>query len=295
MSDRVKDAKLPAPILGAHCSIAGGYYRALEIGAGLGCQCVQVFTKNANQWRSKPIADAEAARFRQTRADLGIEHVVAHDSYLINLASPDDALWRRSIEAFIVELRRAAQLGIPWVVTHPGAFTTSTLEAGIARVVSALDEAHAATRELAVGTLLETTAGQGSSLGHRFEHLAALLDAAQHGERLGVCVDTCHLFAAGYALAPREAFLHTFQELGELVGLERLHAFHVNDSLAAFGSRVDRHAHIGQGEMGLEPFRLLLADERFRRVPMYLETEKGTHEGREWDAINLETLRSLVE
>lgn len=285
--------RAPGPILGAHQSIAGGYHRALESGARLGCQCVQIFTKNSNQWRAKPIAEAEAERFHAARAATGIEHVAAHDSYLINLASPDEALWRRSLEAFVEELRRAAQLGIPWVVMHPGASTTSSPEAGLQRVIQALDLAHAATRGLPVGTLLETTAGQGTSLGYRFEQLATLLGGARDSDRLGVCVDTCHLFAAGYELAPRRAFLATFRALDKAIGVERVGAFHLNDSKTPRGSRVDRHEHIGRGRLGLEPFRLLLADPRFRGVPMYLETEKGTHEGREWDAINLETLRSL--
>ncbi len=281
-------------ILGAHMSIAGGYHRSVEIAHAAGCDCVQLFTKNNNQWRAKEIDDASAAQFKAALTDLGINHPISHDSYLINLAAPDDALWQRSVEAFVVELQRAEQLGIPYVVAHPGAFTTSSEEAGLRRVIQGLDEVHGQTRGIAARCLLETTAGQGSCLGWRFEHLATILDGVREPERLGVCVDTCHVFAAGYPLAEPGDYQATMSALVGLVGLDRIKAFHLNDSLKALGSRVDRHAHIGEGHLGLKPFFNLLNDERFNNVPMYLETPKGLRDGEDLDVINLRTLRGLI-
>jgi len=282
------------PILGAHMSIAGGYYKAVEAAKAAGCDCVQIFSKNNNQWRAKPISDEESGRFRQALDELGIAHPLVHDSYLINLASPDSALWKRSIDAMVVEMRRAERLGIPYVVAHPGAFVSSSEEAGLARIAAALDEVHRQTPDIAARCLLETTAGQGTNLGWRFEQLAAILDRLKDPDCVGICLDTCHLFAAGYALAPRKEYLATIRELDRAVGLKRVKAIHLNDSKREIGSRVDRHEHIGQGHLGLEPFRLLLNDRRFRRVPMYLETPKGERDGKNWDQINLRTLRKLV-
>lgn len=281
-------------ILGAHMSIAGGYYRAVEIARRCGCDCVQVFTKNNNQWRAKPLTDDDVKRFQQSLKELKIAHPIAHDSYLINLASPDDELWKKSIDAFVVELQRADRLGIPYVVTHPGSYTTSSEEAGLARIATALDEIHGQTRGATAQCLLETTAGQGSNLGWRFEHLATILDGVQDPDRLGVCVDTCHIFAAGYPLADVADYKATMKQLNQTVGIERVKAFHLNDSKRELGSRVDRHAHIGEGHLGLEPFRHLLNDRRFRKVPMYMETPKGERDGEELDVINLRTLRGLI-
>ena len=241
------------------------------------------------------IADEEATRFRTTLADLKIAHPIAHDSYLINLAGPDELLWRRSVEAFIVELRRAEQLGIEYVVTHPGASMHASQAQGLARIVAALDEVHGQTRGLRVRALLETTAGQGSALGWRFEHLAVILAGVRDPDRLGVCVDTCHIFAAGYPLGTLRDYRATMNRLAAVVGLDRVKAFHLNDSKRELGSRVDRHEHIGAGRLGLRPFRYLLNDPRFRHVPMYLETPKGLKDGSELDGINLTTLRRLVE
>jgi deoxyribonuclease-4 len=282
------------PPLGAHMSIAGGYYRSAEIAADCGCDCVQLFTKNNNQWRAKEITDAEADRFRQTLAEKRITHPISHDSYLINLAAPDDELWRKSIDAFAEELLRAEKLGIPYVVTHPGAFTTSSEEAGLARIVTALDEVHARVGAITSQCLLETTAGQGSTLGWKFEHLAAILQGVSQPERLGVCFDTCHIFAAGYALASAADYAHTFGEFDRLIGVERIKAFHLNDSVKGLGCRVDRHAHIGRGSLGLAPFWRLLNDPRFATTPMYLETPKGQEDGEELDVVNLRVLRGLV-
>jgi deoxyribonuclease-4 len=275
-------------------SIAGGYYKAVEAAAQFGMDCVQLFTKGNNQWRAKPLLPEEICRFRAALDETGVRCPIAHDSYLINLASPDDVLWEKSRDAFTVELERAEALGLIGVVMHPGSFVTSSAEEGLARIAAALDDVHARTPGFATQTLLETTAGQGSNLGHRFEDLAYILEHVAHPDRVRVCVDTCHLFAAGYALGTRAEYEATMTEFDRLVGLDRIRAFHLNDSLKEFGSRVDRHASIGVGCLGLEPFRFVLNDPRFAGVPMYLETPKGEENGEELDAINLRTLRSLI-
>ncbi len=281
-------------ILGAHMSIAGGYYKAVEIARDCKCDCVQLFTKNNNQWRAKPITDDDVEKFAAALRQTGITHPIAHDSYLINLASPDAALWKKSLEAFVVELQRAERLGIPYVVAHPGAFTSSSEEAGLKRIIQALDEIHGQTRGVAACCLLETTAGQGSNLGWRFEHLATIIDGVRDPERLGVCFDTCHVFAAGYPLQTEKEYKATMRQLNQTVGVKQVRAFHLNDSKKELGSRVDRHEHIGRGCLGLEPFRHLLNDRRFRKVPMYLETPKGDRGKTPWDVVNLRTLRKLI-
>jgi len=260
-------------------------------------ETVQLFTKNNNQWRAKPLTPQDVDDFRRTLQQTGIVQPVAHDSYLINLASPDEALWLKSLEAFAVELERAEALGLIGVVMHPGSYVSSSPEAGLAKIVAALDLVHARTAGFQTLTLLETTAGQGTNLGHRFEELAWILEHAAHPERLGVCVDTCHIFAAGYPITTAEEYAQTMAEFDRLIGLDRIRAFHLNDSLKGLGSRVDRHAHIGRGCLGLEPFRHVLNDRRFREVPMYLETAKEVDEesGEELDAVNLRALRSLLK
>jgi deoxyribonuclease-4 len=283
------------PLLGAHMSIAGGYHKAVVAAADLDMNVVQIFTKNNNQWRAKPITDGDVEQFSEALSKYEISHPLSHASYLINLASPDATLRKKSIDAFVIELQRAEMLGIPFVVLHPGSFTTSSEETGLKTIIQSLDEVHRQTSELQAQCLLENTAGQGSNLGWRFEQLATILDGVQQPERLGVCFDTCHAFAAGYPLTGQKDYKATMKQLNSLVGIERVHAIHLNDSKREFGSRVDRHEHIGKGEIGIEGFRNLLKDRRFRETPMYLETPKGEEEGRQWDAINLATLRGLVE
>ena len=283
------------PLFGAHKSIAGGYHKALLTAQEHGCATVQIFTKNANQWNGKELTEDEVRTFRQTLRRTRLRLPMAHDSYLINLASPDKALYRRSVEAFVVEMGRAERLGLCYLVTHPGAALDSGEEAGLARVAAALDEVHGRCPGFRVRVLLETTAGQGSCLGHRFEHLARILALVADPDRLGVCFDTCHVFAAGYALAPAAEYRATMRAFDRVVGLKRLRAFHVNDSLKPQGSRVDRHAHLGRGCLGLEPFRLLVNDRRFRGRPMVLETPKEDGDNEDMDRVNLETLRGLME
>ena len=283
------------PILGAHMSISGGCHKAVQRAAEVGCDCVQIFSKNNNQWRAKPLTEEDGRLFAEALEEYGITHPIIHDSYLINLASPDDELWKKSIDAFIEELHRADILGVPYVVTHPGSYTTSDEASGIARVVEALDLIHQQTQDVRATCLLETTAGQGTNLGHTFEQLAAMLDGVAEPERLGVCFDTCHTFAAGYPLIERDDYLATFKHFDATIGLDRLKAFHFNDSVREQGAHVDRHAQIGHGKLGIEPFRHLMNDRRFHKIPMYLETPKGEENGQNWDVINLSVLRELVE
>ncbi|MEX0820203.1 MAG: deoxyribonuclease IV, partial [Pirellulaceae bacterium] len=251
------------PILGAHMSIAGGYYRAVEHAASAGCNCVQLFTKNNNQWRAKEITEDDAAKFRDRLSELNISHPIAHSSYLINLGSPNPELWRKSVDALVIEMQRAELLGLLGVVVHPGSHTTVSEEEGIQNIIRGLDELHARTPGMACRCVLETTAGQGSNLGWKFEQLAEMLNGARHPELLDVCLDTCHVFAAGYPLATPDDYDATMQKFDSLIGLDRIVAFHLNDSKRELGSRVDRHEHIGRGQLGLEPFRNLLNDARF--------------------------------
>ena len=283
-------------LLGAHMSIAGGLEKSVARARQATCDCVQVFTKNNNQWRARKLGEDEAERFRTALAEEKITAPIAHSSYLINLASPDNALWKKSVDAFVVELRRIEKLGIPFLVQHPGAFTTSSEEAGLRRIVEALDEAKRQTSDISAGCLLENTAGQGSNLGWKFEHLAWILDHVQDPDRLGICIDTCHAYAAGYPMETRKEYLATIRQLNQTIDTKSIKAFHLNDSKRELGSRVDRHDHIGQGHLGLEPFRHLVNDRRFRGIPMYLETPKGTDPdtGEDWDRMNLRILRSLI-
>ncbi len=282
-------------ILGAHMSIAGGYYRAVQTAHDCKCDCVQLFTKNNNQWRAKEITDEEAERFKGTMKELGITHPISHDSYLINMGSPDKELWKKSVDAFVIELQRAEQLDIPYVVAHPGAYTTSSEEAGLKAIIRGLNEVHRQTRGVSACCLLETTAGQGSNLGWRFEHLATILDGVKDPERLGVCFDTCHVFAAGYPMGTEKEYKETMRQFNKLIGVKQIKAFHMNDSKKELGSRVDRHEHIGEGFLGIEPFRHLMNDRRFRKTPMYLETPKGDKNGTPFDVLNLRKLRRLVK
>ncbi|MEW5762046.1 MAG: deoxyribonuclease IV [Bacillota bacterium] len=279
--------------LGAHMSIAGGLDKAVLRGKSIGCETVQIFTKNTNQWRARPLTPEEVARFKEAQAETGINPVFGHTSYLINLGSPDEELWQKSVDSFLVEMERCAALGLPYLVTHPGAHMGAGEDIGLRRIARALNEILERTVDSGVMVLLETTAGQGSNLGYRFEHLALLLEESAYPDRLGVCYDTCHTFAAGYDLRTPEAFSRTFEAFEATIGLHRLKAIHLNDSRGDLGSRVDRHEHIGLGKLGLDAFRLLLNDPRFRELPMVLETPKGPD--LKEDVENLATLRSLME
>lgn len=260
--------------LGSHMSIAGGLDKALLRGKQVGCDTIQIFTKSNRQWSAKRLTDQEVKAFKANLAATGIGPVVAHDCYLVNLAAPRRAVWKKSVAAFRVELERAERLGIPFLVTHPGSPAGAGEAEGVCRVAEAVNEMHSSLPGARVRILLETTAGQGSSLGSRFEQLAAILAKIEEATRVGICLDTCHVFAAGYNIRTPDGYQKTLQELDACLGLDRLGAIHLNDSKGDLGCQVDRHEHIGEGRLGLAPFRRLLNDPRLRRVPMILETPK---------------------
>jgi len=276
-------------------SIAGGVCQALHAAALLDMETVQLFTKNNNQWAGKAFTPEEPGEFRKLLRKSKLKFATAHTSYLINLASPDPVLWRKSVEAFVDEMNRAEVLGLSYLVTHPGAHVGAGEEAGLANVVRAVDEIHERCPGFRVKILLELTAGQGSCLGHRFEHLAAIIHGVREKKRLGVCFDTCHVFAAGYPLSTESEYQATFAEFDRVIGIKRLKLFHVNDSKKLFASRVDRHEHIGKGFLGIEPFRMLVNDPHFQKTPMILETPKHDEDGSEMDPVNLATLRCLLK
>ncbi len=282
-------------LLGAHMSIAGGYFKAADSAAALGMETVQIFSKNNNQWQGKTLTADDVRLFRNAIERGNLKRPCAHNSYLINLASPDDVLWRKSVDASVDELQRAETLGLDGVVMHPGSFVNSSEQSGLKRIIAGLNEVHDRCKTFQVQFWLETTAGQGSSLGCRFEHIAAILKGVNEPDRLGVCVDSCHIFAAGYPLQTDQEYQETMQEFDTLIGLDFIRAFHLNDSKKPLGSRVDRHEHIGEGFLGPEPFRHILNDPRFSTLPMYLETNKGERDGENLDAINLRTLRGLIK
>lgn len=280
------------PRLGAHMSIAGGPAKALERGQSIGCDAIQIFTRNANRWTSKDLTDEEVEAFARAREATGIHPIVAHGSYLINLASPDDDLWTRSVEALVIELERCRRLGVRDYVLHPGAHMDAGEEAGMARVVEGLNRAFAATADADVIVSLENTAGQGSALGTTFEQLAWMAESATPSARVGVCFDTAHALAAGLEFRDPASYAAMWRQLDTAVGLDRLRAIHLNDAKRDLGSHVDRHAHIGEGCVGLEAFRLLVNDPALRHVPMLLETPKG--EDMREDVENLARLRGLI-
>jgi deoxyribonuclease-4 len=255
-------------------SIAGGLHKALERGLEAGCSVVQIFLKNQLQWTAKPYTSEEIRQFAAARKTTGIRTVFAHSSYLINLAAPSPAEWTRAVNAFHDELERAETLALPFVIIHPGSHKGQGLEAGMQRIVGALDEVTSRTGGYGVRVLLENTAGGGATIGRSFEELAALLGGARKPERLGVCLDTCHLFAAGYDLRTRAGYESVMKSCAAVVGLRHVRAFHLNDAKAPLGSGLDRHEKIGRGRLGKDAFRRLMKDRRFTRAPMVLETPK---------------------
>jgi len=279
--------------LGAHESISGGLHKAFDRAESAGCDAVQIFVKSNRSWAVKPLLEEDISQFKAKARETGIHPVVGHASYLLNLASPKEPLWIKSRDTLITELERCEALDVGWLVFHPGSHVGSGEEAGLARVAQALGEVHAATAGFRARILLETTAGQGTNLGYCFEHLAWLMEHAPEGERLGVCLDTCHVFAAGYELRTPEGYAETMEAFDQVIGLEQLEAIHLNDSKGDLGSRKDRHDHIGKGCIGLEGFRNLLNDPRLAGLPGLLETPKG--DDLQEDRENLAVLRSLIE
>ncbi len=263
-----------ADLLGAHMSIAGGLDQALWRGQAVGCSAVQIFLKNQLQWAAKPYTAEDIARFKAAWRATGMRAVFAHSTYLINLAAPVEVEWRRAVAAFGDELERAEALGLSFVVIHPGSHRGAGVEAGVRRIVKALDALTARTGGYRVMVLLENTAGAGATIGRTFEELAMILRRARRPERLGVCLDTCHLFAAGYDIRSREGYESAMAECARQVGIGQVRAFHLNDAKQPLGSGLDRHEKIGRGHLGLETFGRLLNDRRFTDVPMVLETPK---------------------
>ncbi|MBI3047334.1 MAG: deoxyribonuclease IV [Acidobacteria bacterium] len=286
--------------IGAHMSIAGGVSKAVDRAVAHGCEALQIFTKNANQWRGKPLDAAEVKAFRRRIDQTGIQPVVSHASYLINLATSFPVLREQSIAAFVDELARADALALLGVVIHPGTCTAGTEEEALRLIADAIRQAFRARPRRRAMVILEHTAGQGRTVGHRFEHLAAIIGHLRGSARVGVCLDTCHLIAAGYDIVSEAGYRATFAAFDRLVGVDRLKVFHANDSKKPCGSRVDRHEHIGRGCLGEEPFRRILHDRRFAGLPMLIETEKskrsekaGTIETDPFDMRNLDALRRL--
>jgi len=290
------------PRLGAHLSIAGGLPRAVDRAEASGCQALQIFTKSAGQWRARDLPPEEIALFKRRVRQTKIRPVVAHNSYLINLAAADPALRRRSIDSLRDELDRAEALGLDGLVMHPGSYTSGTETGGLRLIADGLAEILASRPDGRTRILLEHTAGQGTNLGHRFEHLAEIIDLLGGSPRLGVCLDTCHLLVAGYDICSEQGYQDTFRQFGAIVGFSRLKAFHMNDSKKPCMSRVDRHEHIGKGCLGLAPFRRIVNDPRFAKLPMLLETPKlDTPQSRRLsdidplDRMNLDALRRLIQ
>ena len=269
-------------------------HNALLSAEQFGMDTVQVFTKSQKIWRCSPLT-AECIRDWKAHARrLKFKRTVSHDSYLINLAATNPQFWKQSVELFVEELNRCSLLGIPYLVTHPGAHMGAGEEAGLTRIVAALDVIHDMVPDEGVVTCLEVTAGQGSSLGYKLEHLAEIISRVKAPKRLGVCLDTAHLFASGYDFRGRK-YAKFRKELEKTIGLRRVKVIHVNDSKKDLGTRVDRHDHIGRGKIGLEGFKPFVRDEAWEKVPKILETPKDKDErGRDWDQVNLEALRSLL-
>lgn len=278
---------MAAKLIGAHIPIKGGLGQAVRTGNALGCTCIQVFTTSPRQWYSAPVSETQVADFRAAQEETGIRSVVSHDSYLINLCAPTVEIAEKSRDSLKDEMRRCARYGIGWVVSHLASYKDQDRGETLVRLAERVLDVLADTPE-SVTLLMETTAGQGSSVNSRFEEMAMILELTGGPNRLGVCLDTCHIFAAGYEIRTREGYERTLADFDRLVGIDRIKAIHCNDSLKPFASRLDRHADIGEGEIGLEAFRCLVNDPRFEYTPILLETEADKH------ADNLKTLKALT-
>jgi deoxyribonuclease IV len=288
-----KVTQMDSCLLGAHFSIAKGLHQALFTARDYGCTAVQVFTKNSNTWKEKTLSNEDIRLFEEARKKTNIQHIASHTSYLINLASPEKKKYAMSREALKQELIRCAALKIPLVVLHPGSHMESGVEAGIERIASAVNGVFDGLPGNPTQLLLETTSGQGFNLGHTFEQLAVIMGKIEHRDRLGVCLDTCHIFAAGYDLRTKAAYQKTMMTFESVIGFDHLYWIHLNDSMREMGTRVDRHEHIGQGFIGEKAFKLLMNDSRLRNIPKVLETPKGEGE-KDWDQINLAKLRGFL-
>jgi deoxyribonuclease-4 len=280
-------------LIGAHMSIAGGVYNSLTFGKDLGCTTIQIFTKNNNQWKARELTEEDVKKFRENQEKTGISPVVGHNGYLINLASPKEDIYRQSLDSMLIELQRAELLALPYLVIHPGSHLGTGEKTGMKKIARSIDWLHRNIKGFQVKICLETTAGQGSAIGYRFEQIAEIIDMVKDNQRLGVCYDTCHTFAAGYDIRTKTSYESTFKEFDNVIGIKRLKVFHMNDSMKDLNSRVDRHQHIGEGMIGLEGFRLLMNDSRWEKIPKILETPKEG--GTEKDERNLSVLWKLAK
>jgi deoxyribonuclease-4 len=279
-------------LLGAHMSIGGGVHRAIERSRSIDCTAMQIFVKNNMQWFARPLLQEEISAFLDHAQRQELQAAFAHANYLVNLAATNPQFHANSIRALSEELVRADQLKLPFLVMHPGAHLGAGEAAGLAKIIESIDQVFAGLPKIKTRIALETTAGQGSCLGDRFEHLAAIIANVREPERLCVCLDTAHVFEAGYDLSSEAAVRKTFREFDRIVGLDRLTAIHLNDSKTERGSRVDRHEHIGKGKIGLDAFRFIMRGRRFRKIPKVLETPKGKDLAE--DVENMKTLRGLL-
>lgn len=277
-------------LLGAHVPNSGGAYKSYAFADDWQCTAMQVFTKSPNQWKSRALTDDECSAFIAAGKESGVKMVTAHDSYLINLASPDPAILERSQLAFRDELERCERMGIPYLVTHMGSHMEAGEEAGLRQLAASIDRVHAELPGYKVQILLEATAGQGNHLGYKFEHIAQVLGDVKQNERLGVCLDSCHMFVAGYDIRDAKSYKKTMGEFGRIVGFDRLKCFHLNDAKMELGSRRDRHERIGKGKIGKEGFRLIMRDRRLSKVPKIIETPELLEKGEE----DLRLLRKLA-
>lgn len=287
-----KRTELSTPLLGAHVSTSGGLHNAISNGLELGCTSIQIFTKNANRWVQRPTTEAEAEKFRSAQADSRIAPIISHTAYLINLATPNPEAHVKSLSAMVDEIFRAEQLGVTDVVLHPGSPVTEPLDTGIRRIIDSLNHCIEMTKDARARIALELTAGQGAHIGFKFEHLAEIIDGVENKSHVSVCLDTCHIFAAGYDIRTESAYQATMRDFGSIIGFDRLKVIHLNDSLKPLGSRVDRHTHIGQGQIGQGAFRYIMRDARLSQTPKLIETPK--RDGLEDDKMNLDLLRKLA-
>jgi deoxyribonuclease-4 len=279
--------------LGAHMSIAGGVSNVFNRAEKSGSDTIQIFVKSSNRWKAKPLTDKEIDKFHSEQDRTGITPVIAHDSYLINLGSPDEVLLTKSREAFLIEMERCHKLGIPNLVTHPGSYINTDEKTGINTIAKSIDWILERSSEFNVTITLETTAGQGTNLGYKFDQLASIIEKTTKPDKLAVCLDTCHVFAAGYDISTKSGFEKTWSDFDRIIGLDKLAVLHLNDSKKELDSRVDRHEHIGEGTIGKEAFALIMTDKRFAAIPKILETPKGDNES--MDRINLGLLRKMTD
>lgn len=279
--------------LGAHMSIAGGIFNAPGLGQKATCDVIQLFTKSSNQWKAKTLTEEDIQKFFDIQKETGVKAICAHDSYLINLASPDETLHQKSYDAFKIELERCHLLQIPYLVMHPGSHVGSGETAGLKKIAESFNRLFDELPDNKTIVCQETTAGQGTNLGYKFEQLASVVDMVEDKKRMAVCLDTCHIFAAGYPIQDEKDYKKTMKEFNQILGLKNLKVIHINDSKKPFASRVDRHEHIGEGYLGLEPFRHIMNDNRLKKVSKILETPKG--DDLKEDIKNLKKLRSLIQ